>query len=117
MTNHTIDPTSTMIESQPRKVRALLPPSVKTSVTMPSTIDPTSAATGFEKYGGEYLVRGGETETVEGDWQPKRLVVVRFPTRDDARAFLSDPGYREVATIRHAATVTNMVLVDGFETS
>ena len=71
----------------------------------------------IEKYGGIYRVRGGEVETQEGEWSPQRLVVVEFPTREKAKAFLNDPGYRAVAAIRHQAAITNMVLADGWPAS
>lgn len=66
------------------------------------------------KHGGEYAVRGGAAEVREGNWRPHRLVVLRFPTRAAAEAFVNDPDYAPVAAIRHRAATTNMVLVDGY---
>lgn len=66
-----------------------------------------------EKHGGRYLVRGGETTVQEGEWQPQRLVVAEFPSREHAEAFVNDPGYAPVAAIRHAAASTNMVIAEG----
>lgn len=68
----------------------------------------------IEKYDGIYRVRGGEVEIQEGTWSPQRMVVVEFPTREKAKAFLNDPGYQTVATLRHQAATTNMVLADGW---
>jgi len=68
----------------------------------------------IEKHGGIYRVRGGEAETQEGSWSPQRLVVVEFPTREKAKAFLADPGYQTVAEIRRRAATTNMVVADGW---
>ncbi len=68
-----------------------------------------------EKHGGIYLVRGGEVEIQEGTWNPQRLVVVEFPTKDSVKAFLADPGYMPIAAIRHGAATTNMVIVDGLQ--
>jgi uncharacterized protein (DUF1330 family) len=42
------------------------------------------AATSIAKQGGRYIVRGGETETVEGNWAPKLIVIVEFPTMQRA---------------------------------
>ena len=67
----------------------------------------------IEKHGGVYHVRGGVTEVREGGWSPERLVVVEFPSKEDAKAFLDDPGYQPVAEIRHRAATTNMVIADG----
>ncbi|HML10998.1 MAG TPA: DUF1330 domain-containing protein [Stellaceae bacterium] len=65
------------------------------------------------KHGGEYLVRGGEFEIVEGDWQPHRLVLFRFPNRQAIRDFFADPGYARFKAIRFKTATTNAVAVDG----
>ena len=67
------------------------------------------------RHGGTYLVRGGEMTIAEGDWQPERLVVIRFPSRDDAEALLDDPGYREIAPLRQDNTRSNLLIVDGYD--
>lgn len=67
------------------------------------------------KHGGEYCVRGGATELLDGDWNPERLVVVRFPSRQKAMDFIEDPGYAPVAAIRHRAATTNMIVAEGFD--
>lgn len=66
-----------------------------------------------EKYGGSYLVRGGETTVEEGDWSPNRLVIIAFPSRSAAEGFLADEDYQPVAAIRHEATTSNLVIVSG----
>ena len=66
-----------------------------------------------EKHGGRYRVRGGEPENQEGNWQPQRLVIIEFPSRVDALAFLNDPDYEPIAAIRHAAASTNLIVVEG----
>ena len=44
------------------------------------------------QYGGRYLVRGGAAETLEGDWQPRRLVVLEFPSIAQARRWYDSRG-------------------------
>lgn len=66
-----------------------------------------------DKHGGDYLIRDGNPITLEGNWQPERLVVLRFPCNQSARAFLDDPDYAPVKSIRHQAASTNLVLVEG----
>jgi uncharacterized protein (DUF1330 family) len=67
-------------------------------------------------FGGEYLVRGGRREVLEGDWNPPRLTVLRYPTFDQAKAMYDSPGYVQARQLRHGATaVFNMVLVEGVE--
>jgi uncharacterized protein (DUF1330 family) len=64
--------------------------------------------------GGEYLVRGGRHETLEGDWQPHRIAMLRFPSYEQAKAFYDDPPYAQVRTKRAGATeYFNLVLVEG----
>ena len=65
-------------------------------------------------FGGEYLVRGGRFEVMEGHWQPARLAVLRFPSMERAQAFYADQGYREARAKRDGATeYFNMVIVEG----
>ena len=64
-------------------------------------------------YGGKYLARGGKTETLEGDWLPKRLVILEFESAERAKAWLNSPEYRAPRQLRHQTTKTNMVVVDG----
>jgi uncharacterized protein (DUF1330 family) len=72
------------------------------------------APAAVKAFGGEYLVRGGRHETLEGDWQPHRVAVLRFPSYEQARAFYDDAHYRSVRAKRAGATeYFNMVLVEG----
>lgn len=65
------------------------------------------------RHGGEYLVRGGTHEVIEGDWQPTRMVLFRFPSRAAIRAFLDDPEYRPLAALRHEVAKSRIIAVDG----
>jgi len=66
-----------------------------------------------EKYGGKYIVRGGETEVLEGDWKPKRIVVLEFESAERAKEWLNCEEYREPRKMRHRTARTNMILVEG----
>ncbi len=64
--------------------------------------------------GGEYVVRGGRSEALEGDWLPQRTTVVRFPSYEQAKAFYNSEPYRAARAKRTGATAHfNMVLVEG----
>jgi uncharacterized protein (DUF1330 family) len=64
--------------------------------------------------GGEYLVRGGKQETLEGDWTPHRVAMLRFPSYEQAKAFYDGSHYATVRAKRKGATeYFNMVLVEG----
>lgn len=67
----------------------------------------------IEKHSGKYIVRGVEPTTIEGDWRPERMVVIEFPARENAEAFLSDPDCQDLFRVRHNTTTSKLVLVDG----
>jgi len=71
------------------------------------------AGSTVEKYGGEYLVRGGRCETLEGDWHPERMVVLRFSNAERAKTWLNSPEYAEPRKMRHATASARMIVVDG----
>ena len=67
-------------------------------------------------FGGEYLVRGGRIQVLEGDWQPPRLTVLRYPSFEQAKAMYDSPGYVQARSLRHGATACfNMVVVEGVD--
>jgi uncharacterized protein (DUF1330 family) len=66
-----------------------------------------------DEHGGRYLVRGGETEALEGDWSPRRLIVIEFPSRAAARAWYDSPRYREARAVRQSCSRGDFVVVDG----
>ena len=66
-----------------------------------------------EKYGGRFLVRGGETETVEGEWQPQRLVVVEFDDAHALRRWYESSEYQQVRPLRVQSAQANVVFSAG----
>ena len=67
-------------------------------------------------FGGEYLVRGGKMQVLEGDWQPPRLTVLRYPSFEQAQAMYDSPGYVHARSLRQGATALfNMVIVEGVD--
>jgi uncharacterized protein (DUF1330 family) len=65
------------------------------------------------KYGGKYAVRGGACETKEGDWQPKRIVVLEFPSVEQARKWYHSAEYAPALALRLKAAKSKMVIVEG----
>ena len=65
------------------------------------------------KHGGEYLVRGGEFDVIEGDWKPHRVVLFRFPSRQAIRNFFADPAYAPLKALRLKTSKMIAVGVDG----
>ena len=67
----------------------------------------------LEKYGGKILVAGGHPETIEGDWHTKRIVIIEFPTIEQARAWQNSPEYAAIEGLRHASASARILLVQG----
>jgi len=65
------------------------------------------------KYGGRYLVRGGKHETLEGNWHPNRVVVLEFPSVEQAKRWYDCEEYRQPKALRFRAGRTNLILVEG----
>ena len=64
--------------------------------------------------GGEYVVRGGRSETLEGQWQPARIAMLKFPSVEAAKAWYDGERYRQARTLRAGATALfDMVVVEG----
>jgi uncharacterized protein (DUF1330 family) len=66
-------------------------------------------------YGGKFLVRGGKTETLEGQWTPGRFVMLEFPSVEKARAWYSSDDYSAARLLRQRAAHTQMVLAEGLD--
>ncbi|MDQ0140191.1 DUF1330 domain-containing protein [Cupriavidus necator] len=64
-------------------------------------------------HGAEVLVRGGKTETLEGEWAPTRVVVLKFPSYEAAKAFHDGEAYRAARKSREHAAKMNMIVVEG----
>ena len=65
------------------------------------------------KYGGRFLARGGAFEVKEGDWKPARLVVLEFPSMEQARKWYHSPEYAPALALRLKAASAKLVLVEG----
>jgi len=86
-------------------------------------VDVTDAA-GYEDYkkmvpptltahGGKFVVRGGACETLEGDWRPKRIVVLEFPSVARAKAWWASDEYRAAKALRQRTAKSKMIVVEG----
>jgi uncharacterized protein (DUF1330 family) len=64
-------------------------------------------------HGAELCVRGGKVEVLEGDWSPSRVVVLKFPSFDQAKAYYESIEYRAARKAREGAAVMRMILVEG----
>ncbi len=65
------------------------------------------------KYGGKFLVRGGQPETVEGDWKTKLIVILEFPSVEQAKTWYNSPEYSAIKGIRLRSAISDLLLVHG----
>jgi uncharacterized protein (DUF1330 family) len=88
---------------------------VETDITDPEQYEQYKAASpgAIAAHGGRFVVRGGEMAVLEGDWTPKRLVVVEFDDLETAKRFYESPEYQAAIKLREGAANLNMVAVEG----
>ncbi|RAZ80048.1 DUF1330 domain-containing protein [Mesorhizobium atlanticum] len=71
------------------------------------------AAASIAAHGGRYLVRGGDVDALEGNWQPGLLIVVEFPDSETARRWYRSDEYAAALEVRDTALSRNLILVEG----
>lgn len=83
----------------------------------PRTFDEYRAKAGpvLAKFGGQFLVRGGAMEVLEGDWPYPRGVLIKFRDRETAKRWHESEEYGEIKKLRHASARANMIVVDGID--
>lgn len=88
---------------------------VANEITDPSTYDEyrRQAVPLLSRYGGRVLVRGGPISHLEGDWKPRRLVIIEFPSMDALQAWYHSPEYAPMRALRQAASTGSVVVADG----
>jgi len=64
-------------------------------------------------YGGRFLARGGKVDTLEGPWQPNRLVIVEFPSVERAKAWWSSPEYADAKALRQRTSDGSLIVIEG----
>jgi uncharacterized protein (DUF1330 family) len=62
-------------------------------------------------YGGRWLVRGGGYETLEGEWSPRRIVLIEFPSVEQARAWYESPEYQAILPLRQQCADTRFLTI------
>jgi uncharacterized protein (DUF1330 family) len=84
-------------------------------VTDPATYEEYKklAPPAIAAYGGKYLARGGKVDVLEGDWNPTRIVILEFPSAQQALDWIDSPEYREARTMRHTSATTQAIIVEG----
>ena len=67
----------------------------------------------MKAHGAEVCIRGGKVEVLEGDWSPDRVVMLKFPSMEQARTFYDSTEYGAARKAREGIAVMRMVLVEG----
>jgi uncharacterized protein (DUF1330 family) len=67
----------------------------------------------MKAHGAEVCVRGGKIEVLEGDWEPQRIVILKFPSVEAARKFNESPEYGKARASRQGAAIMRMIVVEG----
>ena len=65
------------------------------------------------KFGGRFIARGGAVEVLEGTWEPKRLVLLEFPSAEAAREWYASEDYAPAKALRQATSTGDLVMVEG----
>ena len=64
-------------------------------------------------HGGTYVARGGVIESLEGDWTPKRLTIIRFDNVAQAKAWFESDDYRPLRRIRRRSATSKILVIEG----
>ena len=72
-----------------------------------------AAGTTVERCGGKYLARGGRADKLEGSTEPKRFVILEFPSYERAKAWWDCAEYQGPKAIRQSSARSDAILVDG----
>ncbi len=67
----------------------------------------------LQPFGGKFIVRGGPVDILEGQWQPKRLVIIEFESIEKARSWYNSAEYTRIKAIRQRTAETDMIMVEG----
>ncbi len=67
----------------------------------------------IDQYGGRYLTRGGRTNVLEGNMEQRRMVLLEFPTYEDAQAFYNSPEYQSAMKLREGAADGVFIALEG----
>ncbi|MBD3263794.1 MAG: DUF1330 domain-containing protein [Candidatus Omnitrophica bacterium] len=65
------------------------------------------------KYGGRYLVRGGEAYTISGGWQPERIIIIEFSSMEALKECFGSSEYKAIASLREESTRSKAIAVEG----
>jgi uncharacterized protein (DUF1330 family) len=69
----------------------------------------------MEKHKGSFLVRGGHAETLDGEWEPGRMVVIEFESIEPEKSWVNSSEYAEPRRNKHLVAKVRTIVVEGFK--
>ena len=63
-------------------------------------------------FGGKFILRGNPVTVLEGEWNHERLVMLEFPTKENAKAWYNSEGYQHAKSVRVGAAKANFLLIE-----
>ena len=70
-----------------------------------------------KQFGGRFLVRGGRVLPLEGEWNPQRIVIIEFPTLEQAKSWAASAEYAPAKLLRQRASKSKLIVVEGVDLS
>ncbi len=67
-----------------------------------------------KKYGGEYLVRGGKVSSMAGGWDPQRIIVIKFASKEHLKKCFSSKEYLAIMPLRESSTMSRAAIAEGY---
>ncbi len=64
-------------------------------------------------YGGKFIARGGKAERLEGNWDPRRVVILEFETLEQAKRWWASDEYKGPKALRQSASSANLIVIEG----
>lgn len=68
-----------------------------------------------QAHGGRFIMRGGQSEAIEGDWTPQRIVVMEFDSFERAQAFVRSDDYTSLNELRSRCMHSKVIVVEGYD--
>jgi len=69
----------------------------------------------IHKFGGRFIARGAKAEVLEGTWEPKRLVLLEFPSVEAVRQWYASEDYAAAKALRQATSTGDLVVIEGLD--
>ena len=66
-----------------------------------------------KQFGEKFITRGGRVVALEGDWNPQRIVILEFPSLEQAKSWVESVEYAPAKLLRQQFTKSRLIVVEG----